>query len=122
MKLKLINPSKSEKEGLYQESPSLIGLDTNSAIEPADWVKEILELSSWQGNAIRLEKLKMLLRYMPEDLMFGENTNNLSLVSWEIDDKRMEVDLSLILSQLINELFIIEDEKIDLNKLSLVLE
>jgi hypothetical protein len=114
MKLKLLTPSSQNEP--YRETPSLVGLNTNNPTEPAKWAKEIIKTEFWQSNNIELKSLKTLVDNMPIDIFENETC----FVSWEFDDSVLDVELSLVFSQLANSLHLIGEEKLEQS--SLVLE
>ncbi|MEK7991976.1 MAG: hypothetical protein VSS52_013275 [Thiotrichaceae bacterium] len=114
MKLKLLNHSSTNEP--YRETPSLVGLDTSNPTETAKWAKEIIKADFWQSNNIELKNLKALVDNIPIDIF----ENEVCFVSWDFNDTTVDIELSLVLSQLANSLYLIEEEK--LNQSSLILE
>ena len=75
MKIKLIDETNSVKK----ESPSLIGLNSQSTTETPEWVRNFIDnTESWQASSILVSKLNQLLEQIPEPI-FSENKHLISI-------------------------------------------
>lgn len=101
MKIKLIDETNSVKK----ESPSLIGLNSQSTTETPEWVRNFIDnTESWQASSILVSKLNQLLEQIPEPI-FSENSR---LTTWEINGQTLNIDLSLVFGHLANDLLLLE--------------
>lgn len=105
MKIKLIDETSSIDNA--KESPSLIGLDSQSATETPEWVKKVIGAESWQASSIPVSELHKLLDQIPEPL-FSENS---ILTTWEMNEQMLNVDLSLIFGHLASDLLLLEENQ-----------
>jgi hypothetical protein len=104
MKIKLIDETNSVKK----ESPSLIGLNSQSTTETPEWVRNFIDnTESWQASSILVSKLNQLLEQIPEPI-FSENSR---LTTWEINGQTLNIDLSLVFGHLANDLLLLEDNQ-----------
>lgn len=101
MKIKLIDETGSIPA---KESPSLIGLNSQSTTETPEWVKNFIDTDRWQAASIPVSKLNQLLEQIPEPI-FSENSK---LTTWEINGQTLNVDLSLVFGHLASDLLLLE--------------
>ena len=116
MKIRLID----EKSKILNESISLTGLDNQFTTETPSWVKKIIERESWQAVAIPINKLQDLLKNKPEILFTEQQDSQTYLVKWYINEQCLNIDLSLMLSQLAYDILLLESDKKD--KVNIILE
>jgi hypothetical protein len=100
MRIKLSNNEKQLKE-----SPLLIGLDNSAGILTPGWVREFVSAESWQAARMEIGQLQALVENIGGRVLTKEE---LDLVKWEIHEQSLNVDLSLILSNLATDILLTE--------------
>lgn len=104
MKIKLIDETSSTPA---KESPSLLGLNSQSPTETPEWVKNFIDTESWQAASMPVSKLQQLLEQIPEPI-FSENSR---LTTLEINGQTLNVDLTLVFGHLASDLLLLESNE-----------
>jgi hypothetical protein len=99
MKIRLIEIDDEQTQQPIKESPPL-RLDRTEPLQLADWAHSIMEIETWQGHQLELNRLEKLMADMQN------HTETRIVTRWKINDKDqdIEVDLSLVLGILSREL------------------